>query len=98
MFDKMKQLMEMQKKMQQVKRELEETVFESASSDGNVRITMSGTQEVKGVAISAGFAGLERSVLERASKDAYNKAIKRAQEIAASKMKEISGLNIPGLT
>ena len=98
MFDKMKQLMEMQRKMQEIKRELEGTVFEVASPDQKVKIAMTGAQEVKEVSISAGLAAAEKSSLERSCKDAFNLAIRRAQEIAASKMKEISGLNIPGLT
>jgi len=98
MFDKMKQLMEMQKKMQELKRELESTVFEVASKDGCVKVSMSAAQEVKEVFINIDTSKADKAALERSSKDAFNKAIKRAQEIAAGKMKEISGLNIPGLT
>ena len=46
MFDKMKQLMEMQKKMQEMKRELENASFDILSSDGLVKVTMTGVQEV----------------------------------------------------
>ncbi|MDP2940884.1 MAG: YbaB/EbfC family nucleoid-associated protein [Candidatus Omnitrophota bacterium] len=98
MFDKMKQLMEMQKKMQEAKRELEAANFEAASADGTVKITMSGAQEVKEVRIQADLANTEKSNLEGALKDAYNRAIKRSQAIAAEKMKQITGFNIPGLT
>ncbi|MGA2775594.1 MAG: YbaB/EbfC family nucleoid-associated protein [Candidatus Omnitrophota bacterium] len=51
MFDKMKQLLEMQKKMQEMKRELENTDFEISSSDGLVKLTMTGAQEVKNISI-----------------------------------------------
>jgi len=51
MFDKMKQFMEMQKKVQEIKRVLESTTFEVTSSDGLVKVTMSGSQEVKEVSI-----------------------------------------------
>ena len=34
---------------------------------------------------------------EKAIKDAYNRAIKRSQMIAAEKMKSITGLNLPGM-
>lgn len=98
MLDKMKQLMEMQRKMQELKRELENTVFEVESGDRSVKIVMSGSQEVKEVLINADLSKADRPGLERASKDAFSRALKRAQEIAAAKMKEISGLNIPGLT
>jgi len=97
MFDKMKQLMEMKSKMQELRRELESTTFEIASSDGLVKITMSGAQEVKEVVINDDFKGSEKNNLEKAIKDVYNRAIKRSQEIAAEKMKGITGLNLPGM-
>jgi DNA-binding YbaB/EbfC family protein len=93
MFDKMKQLMEMQKKMQEMKRVLENTNFEIASSDGLIKITMNGAQEVKTVSIQG--EQLEKAALERAMKDAYNRAIKRSQDLAAEKMKDITGFNLP---
>ena len=97
MFDKMKQLMDMQKKMQEMKRELDSTNFEISSSDGMVRITMNGSQEVKEISIQGDTQKTEKSVLEAAVKDAYNRAIKRSHDIAAAKMKDITGFNLPGL-
>lgn len=96
MFDKMKQLMEMQKKMQEMKRQLDAASFEAKSSDGLITIIMSGSQEVKDLIINKELAGVTKADLEKAAKDVYNKAVKRSQEIAASKMKEIAGLNLPG--
>lgn len=97
MFDKMKALMDMQKKMGEVKRELENTEFEAASSDGMVKITMNGSQEVKNVVIQADLKEPEKTSLESSLKDAYNRAIKRSHDIAAQKMKSVAGLNLPGL-
>ena len=98
MFDKMRQLMDLQKKMQEAKRELENTEFEVLSHDGLIKITMNGSQEVKEFSINKEITGLSKGELEKSSKDAYNRAVKRSQEIAASKMKDIAGFNIPGLT
>jgi nucleoid-associated protein EbfC len=97
MLDKMKQLWEMQKKMQELKRELERTSFEIKSGDGLVTIVMNGSQQVQEVKIAGGPEGGDARRLPDAVKDAVNKAIKRSQDIAAQKMKEISGLNLPGL-
>jgi DNA-binding YbaB/EbfC family protein len=97
MFDKMKELMEMQKKMQEIKRELDNTDFEVVSSDGLVRITMNGSQEVKEISIQGNIQETEKTNLEKAIKDVYNRAIKRSHDIAAEKMKDITGLNLPGL-
>jgi nucleoid-associated protein EbfC len=97
MLDKMKQLWEMQKKMQELKRELDGTSFETASSDGLVTIVMNGSQQVQEVRIPAAAAGIDGRKLENAVKDAVNRSIKHSQEVAAQKMKQISGLNLPGL-
>ena len=98
MFDKMKNLLEMQKKMQEVKRALEETDFDIQSSDGLVKITMNGAQEVKAITVKDNLTEQERARLANALKDTFNRSIKRSQEIAAQKMKEVTGFNIPGLT
>jgi DNA-binding YbaB/EbfC family protein len=98
MLDKLKGLMEMQKKMQDVKKELDNTDFDILSSDGLVKLTMNGSQELKQVKITADLAGLDVNKLEQSLKDAWNKAIKRSHELAAQKMKAVTGFNIPGLT
>lgn len=98
MFDKMKALMDMKKKMEEVKRELEVATFEVASSDGIIKITMNGSQEVKQVSVQKDIQGIGKEILEKAIKDVYNRAIKRSHEIAAQKMKDITGFNLPGLT
>ena len=98
MFDKMKQLMDMQKKMQEVKRELDNSIFDISSSDGLVKITMNGAQVVKELSIQADLKVTDKAILEKAAKDAYNRAIKRSHDLAAEKMRSVTGLNLPGLT
>jgi DNA-binding YbaB/EbfC family protein len=97
MFDKIKNLMDMQKKMQEIKRQLDSATFEIKSSDGLVTIGMNGSQEVQSVSITADAAGLKKDLLERAFKDTFNRAIKRSHELAAQKMKDITGVNLPGM-
>ncbi|MDD5197197.1 MAG: YbaB/EbfC family nucleoid-associated protein, partial [Candidatus Omnitrophica bacterium] len=98
MFDKMKGLMEMQRKMEAVKKELESTNFDIQSPDGSVKITMNGTQEVKEVVIKDDPDAAAKASLENSLKDTFNRAIKRSQEIGAQKMKNVVGFNLPGLT
>ena len=98
MFDKMKGLFEMQKKMQEVKRELDNTNFDIQSPDGLIKITMNGAQEVKEITIKDNLEDAQRVQLSGSLKDTFNRAIKRSQDIAAQKMKDVTGLNIPGLT
>ena len=97
MFDKMKQLMEMQNKMQEMKRELEKSYFDVLSSDGLVKVTMNGAQEVREIVLQKDAQFQEKAILEKSLKDAYNRAIKHSHDIAAEKMKSITGMNIPGL-
>ncbi|MFA5005804.1 MAG: YbaB/EbfC family nucleoid-associated protein [Candidatus Omnitrophota bacterium] len=97
MFDKVKQLMEMQKKMEVVKRELDSALFEISSSDGTVKLSMSGSQEVKGVTLNADLAKMDKAALENSLRDTYNRAIRHSHEIAAQKMKLAAGFDIPGL-
>jgi DNA-binding YbaB/EbfC family protein len=97
MFDKIKNLMEIQKKMQEIKRQLDEMTFDVKSSDGSVTITMNGSQEVQRVAIDAPYDGLKPGLLEQSFKDTFNRAIKRSHEVAAQKMKDVTGLNLPGM-
>ena len=97
MFDKIKNLMDMQKKMQEIKRQLDNITFDIKSSDGSVTITMNGSQEVQRVAITAPSDGLKLGLLEHEFKDTFNRAIKHSHEVAAQKMKDVTGLNLPGM-
>ncbi|MCU0665564.1 MAG: YbaB/EbfC family nucleoid-associated protein [Candidatus Omnitrophica bacterium] len=96
MFDKMKQMMDLQKKVQELKKQLEQATFEVSSSDGVFKVVMNAAQEIKDVILADSYSKVDKGKLEQAIKDTYNRAIKRAQEIAASKMKDISGLALPG--
>ena len=87
----------MQKKMQEIKRQLDSMTFEIKSSDELVTIAMNGSQEVQRVSINPSAAGLKTDLLERAFKDTFNRAIKRSHELAAQKMKDITGVNLPGM-
>lgn len=97
MFDKMKQLMDMQKKMQEMKRNLDAAQFSVASGDNSVTITMNGSQQVLAVTLNRELKDTEKTNLEKSLVDAYNRAIKRSHELAAQQMKDVTGLNLPGL-
>jgi len=97
MLDKMKALFEMQKQMKEIKQELDNTNFDIQSFDGLVKITMNGSQEVKEIKIKDNFGESEKASLSSSLKDSFNRAIKHSQEVAAQKMKHITGLNLPGL-
>lgn len=97
MFDKIKGLMEMRKKLEEVKKELDKASFDIESSGGLVKITMNGSQEVQEVTLGSGPLEGQKDKLQKELKDTFNRAIKRSQEIAAQKMKEATGINLPGM-
>ncbi len=97
MLDKFKALMDMKNKMAKIKEELDSTIFEIASSDGLVKISMSASQELKNITVQSNLPENESALLEEAVKDSINRAIKRSHEISAQKTREITGLNIPGM-
>ena len=97
MFDKMKELWDMKRKMEELKKELEKASFEMESPDKSVKIVMNGSQEIKEVKILGDLSGMKNSSLETSIKDTFNRALKRSHDLAAEKMKSMTGLNIPGL-
>lgn len=103
-FGKMKELAEAFKKAQQVQEgakqlqeDLEQMEIQGESSDGLVKVILSGNQEPRGVeiapeALEKGNEALSELVTE-AMKDAYRKST----ETMRSRMEELtSGLNLPG--
>ena len=97
MFDKMKQLMEMKKQAEQLKRELDATILEVNEIRG-IKIVVNGSQNFQLLEIDAGLLTAEnKKRLEGDLIKALNTAVRKAQNAAAQKMKSMTGLNIPGL-
>ena len=64
MFEKMKQLAQMQKQVQEMKRQLDAASFEVASSDGQMTISINGSQELLQVSL-ADAALTNKAALEK---------------------------------
>lgn len=101
MFDKAKQIYELQKKARAIQKELKETEIEAKSNDGYVTVVFNGEQHL--VEISVEEIALKpenKKSLENDLKNAISQAIARSQALAAEKTKSMMGdmnLNIPGL-
>jgi DNA-binding protein YbaB len=95
MFDKMKELMEMKRKMDEIKKELDSITLES--EDNLVKIGISGSQDIKSVTIKADLSTADKAKLESALVETINRAVKQSQKAAAEKMSKLSGLGLPGL-
>jgi DNA-binding YbaB/EbfC family protein len=97
MFDKLKALKDMQQKIQEMKKQLELAEFEVESRDGRVKIKMTGTQEIKDIKIKCNLPKDEADSLREAIKDALKAAVKCSHDVAADKMKGVTGMNLPGM-
>ena len=89
MFDKMKQMMEMKRQADAIKKELESTFVEVEEING-LRIRISGAQKFKGIEFGDKF--LESRDSARLEKDllrSLNAAVKKSQQVAAEKMKTV---------
>ena len=96
MFDKMKQLMEMKKQTDLIKRELEANNIESEDVRG-IKIVMNGAQNIKSVEIEASLLGAEnKKKLESDLLRSFNSAVRKSQNLAAEKMKSLMP-GFPGL-
>lgn len=86
MFDKVKNMYKLQKQTKQIKKELANTHIE-AEIDG-VKVTIDGQQEVVKVEIPEEMLS-NKPKLEQALTKAFNKAVKKSQQIAADQMKDV---------
>ena len=94
MFDKAKQLYQAQKMAKDIKKELKNTQIE-AEVDGLVFV-IDGEQEALELKFPEGETDLKK--LAEMTIKAFNKGIKKSQQIAAERMKPLlSGLNMPDL-
>lgn len=88
-----KQLMQLRK----IQKELSREVVEVQAGDGAVSIQINGEQKVKKVTVDPERVS-DNAQLEKWLESAITQAISKSQQIAADKMKSITGgLNIPGM-
>lgn len=101
MFDKAKQLYQLQKKAKQVQKELKNTEVEAKSTDGLVTVVLSADQKIKSISIDESLlkSDLKRELEEKIVR-VISEGLSRAQGVAAEKTKGLMGdmgLNIPGM-
>lgn len=95
MFDKAKDLYKLQKQARVIKKKLKNTHIE-AESEGVV-IIINGEQEVLKVTISE-EAKMDTGKLQTNLEKAFNKAVKKSQQIGADMMKDVMGpMGLPGM-
>ena len=89
MFDKMKQLMEMKKQAEVIKRELDAATVEVEDVRG-IKIVITGSQNFRSLEIDEGLlTGANKGRLEADLLRSLNTAIKKSQGVAAKKMASV---------
>lgn len=99
MFDKAKKMWELQGKAKKLQRELREMEFIGEELGGKVKVKLNGEQKVIDIEIDDSLVSLdEKASMIKFLGQAFSSAVKKSQQTAATKTKEIvGGLGIPGL-
>ena len=94
------QAQELQARLAKAQQELAEATVEATAGGGAVTVTITGQQQVQSIKISPeAISPDDAEMLEDLVLAAVNEAIVKSQELAAERMRKVTGgLNIPGLT
>jgi len=94
----LRQARQLQQELEKAQEELERSTVEASSGGGAVTVVVTGQQQVQSVKISP-EAAEDIEMLEDLVLTAVNEALRKSQELAASRLGKITGgLKIPGLT
>ncbi|MEA1940512.1 MAG: YbaB/EbfC family nucleoid-associated protein [Candidatus Caldatribacteriota bacterium] len=95
----MKQAQQMQRKMEEAKKDLAEKEIKVSSGGGMIEIVVDGQQEIKEIKIEPDVIDVnEKEMLEDLILAAVNEALRQSKELAAQEMGKLTGgANIPGL-
>ena len=92
MFDKMKQVYEMQKKARELQKALESIRLEKTSRDGMLKVTVNGTHKVEALVIDPSYLESgKKEALERGLSSLINDAFGEIQKQSASQMAGMLG-------
>ena len=97
--DMMKQVQQMQQKMADMQKQLEEMVVEGSAGGGVVRVIANGKNEIMKITIDPEVVNKDDiEMLQDLVLAAVNQAHEKSQALQAEQMSSITGgLNIPGL-
>jgi len=99
MGDMMKQVAKMQRKMEEIQKELAEKTVEGSAGGGMVIVTANGNQDIISIKIEKEVVNPDDvEMLEELVLSAVNQAKEKAAELQSQSMGALTGgLNIPGL-
>ncbi len=91
MGNMMKQAQMMQERLQKVQEEIASMEIVGESGAGMVKVTMSGSHEVRKVEIDDSVASEDKEILEDLLAAAFNDANRRVEETSKSKLASVTG-------
>lgn len=96
----MRQAQQLQKRMAELQTELESATVEATAGGGVVSVVVTGKMTIESITIDPEVVSADDvDILEDLVTAAVNEGLAKAQDMANSKMSELTGgLNIPGLT
>ena len=95
MLDK---LMEMKKRMDEVKSRLDTIVVSGEADQGNVKVNMNGNRKVLDVKLNLSFLNQDDAEqLEELLQLAINRALEQSERVNESEMKSVAGSILPGM-
>ncbi len=97
MFDQVKKMMELKKQADQLKKELEATTIEINEVRG-IKAVLNGAQMFRSIEIEEGLlTPANKNRIQMDLLRTLNNGIKKSQQAAANKMKNMPGFNLPGM-
>jgi len=100
-FDKAKELYQLQKKAKEIQKELRNTEIEAKSVDSLVSVVFTADQKVKSIEIDQSLLSSDKKKeLEEKLTRVVSEGLSRVQAVAAEKTKGLMGemgINIPGM-
>ena len=98
MFEKLKQFKDLRDKAKQLQNALATEKVDGTGAWGKVKVEMDGNQSVIAVDVSPDLLNpTDKTKLQDGIKEALNDALKKAQKKMMEKMKDLGGLNLPGM-
>jgi len=101
MFDKAKQMYQLQKQARELQKELRDTEIEAKGGHGLVTVVLNGELKVQSITIDPSLLDVSKKhELEQALVDSVREGLAQAQQIHAEKSQEMMkqmGIDIPGL-
>ena len=99
MLEKLKQFKDLRSQAKQMQDMLSKESVSTQTAGGNVVMTIDGNMRMTGLAIDPSMlTASNQQKLQDAIKEAHEESMKKIQRVMATKMKEIGGFNLPGLT